>query len=151
MVKLHYSFENLLLYPWVQSLKRSTFPFFAFAHRSLTVRSACNHSAFINRSPFAHGSQYCVHVVQRFARVSRSQSIHRSLTVLSVTVHKTSSFADRSQSVPTFSFGTPTWKDCSEAQCSYSDKIRRNVCRRMGENVLCISEISLLITKRQDY
>ena len=85
------------------------FPIFAFAHRSLTVRSPSVHRPFSVRSPFTHTSltmrSACVHhslTVHRSAcaGVHCSQSVHRSLTVLSVIVHKTfivrSSFLKRS-------------------------------------------------------
>ena len=113
-----------------------------FAHCAFTVRSACVHRAFIDCSPFAHRSQFCVHRsawvrVYRFTKRSsfahrafsyRSQNVHRSLIVLKAFCY----------------FHSELQRDriVLKPSVQNSDKIRRNVCRRMGENFLCILEIT---------
>ena len=102
----------------------------SFAQRSLTLRSPSVQRAFIIRSWFVHRSQFCVHR-SACARVP----VHKAFIVRSPCVQllftKHSSIAHPSQRVKPISFGTPT-------------------CGRV-ENFLCISEISLIIKKRQDY
>ena len=127
------------------------FPIFAFAHRSLTVRSPSVHRAFIVRSSFALRSQFCVHR-SAFARVHRSQSVHRSLIVCSATVHKTfivrSSFTKRSA---IFIRNSGVKGPFLSSVFKTVTKWGMNVCARVEENFLCISEILFLLTKRQDY
>ena len=131
--------ETFLL---LQSLKRSTFSFLS----SLTVRLPSVQHAFIVRSSIVHRSL----IVQSFAFTVQKAFIVRSSCV-QLPFTKRSSFAHRSQGVQPFLFGTPTRKDCLKPSFQNSDKIRRNVCRRMGENVFCILAITLFIKKRQDY
>ena len=64
---------------YVQSLKRSTFPFL----RSFTVRSPSVHRAFSVHSSCVHRSQFCVH--RAFIVHSFAFSVQRSLAF---TVHK---------------------------------------------------------------
>ena len=72
------------IFALVQSLKRSTFP--AFAHRSLTVRSACVHRPFTVRSPFTVlRSPFSVR--SRSSFTNRSSFAHRSLIVLKAFSH----------------------------------------------------------------
>ena len=142
-----YFFKNLLLYPWVQSLKRSTFPFVAFAHLPFSVHSSCVyrsftvHSSFtVLCSPFSVSLTFNVHkafIVRSLFFQLPFTKLHRLLIVLNVFRH--------------FHSELQRERIVLKPNVHNSDKIRRNVCRRMGENVLCILEISLLITKHQDY
>ena len=104
------------------------------------VRSPCVHRSFIMRPSIVHSFAW--------ARVQHSQNVHRSLTVCSVTVHKTFIVL---KAFSHFHSELQRERIVLKPSVQNSDKIRRNVCRRMGENVLCILEISLLITMPQDY
>ena len=92
------------------------FPIFAFAYRSLTVRSLSVNRAFSVRSPFTH-RLLTVHNSAFTVQRALAFTLHKEFIVRSPWVHLSftnrSSFAHRSQSVQPFSFGTPTWKDRS--------------------------------------
>ena len=109
-------------------MKRSTFPFFVFAHRPFSVRSSFVHHWLI------------VHWIAFTIQRALAFTVHKGYWH-SVNVHKMfmvcSSFSKRQP----FSFGTPTWKDCSKQWQS-----KEGTCAEGWEKkVLRISEISLLL------
>ena len=99
------------------------FPIFAFAHSAFTVRSPCVHRAFIVRSPFTV-------LRSPFSVRSRSPFTKRSAIFI------------RNSGVKG-PFLSSVFKTVT--------KWGLNVCARVEENFLCISEILFLLTKRQDY
>ena len=104
-------------------------PNFAFAHRSLTVRSPFSvrlRSLLTKRSSFAHR-----------AFSYRSKNVHRSPIILKAFSH--------------FHSELQRERIVLKPSVQNSDKIRKKREGNVGENFLCISEISLLSTKRQDY
>ena len=98
--------QIITLWGYIQSMKRSTFPFL----HSLTVHSACVHGWFTVGSSFTElRSPFSVCSPSLFTK--RSSFAH---WLIQVTFTKRSWFAHRSHRVQPFSFGTPTWKDCSK-------------------------------------
>lgn len=110
----------------IQSVKRSTFPFFPCPHNVLTVRSLCVYAlsvplrsrlAFTKRSSCAHFALKKVFTL-RSPFVNRSFSVHLSLSP--------------------FSFGAPKWKGRSFV----SPKWEKNACVKVERNLYHTSETS---------
>ena len=102
-------FTNLLTLPNDQCTA-FYFPIFAFAHRSLTVRSPPVHHAFSVCSSFTVRSQFTVLRSPFSVRLRSSLTKRSSFAHLAFT--KSLWFANRSLSVLK-GFGTPKWKDRS--------------------------------------